>query len=71
MNCWPLAMVFVAMGTGAKELYREIWIKGCACVGLGRRQRKSPRGHKNKKSNPAVVKQGSIYILMAANDIFL
>lgn len=20
LNCWPLAMVFVAMGTGAKEL---------------------------------------------------
>lgn len=28
MNCWPLATVFVAMGTGAKELYREIPIKG-------------------------------------------
>lgn len=27
LNCWPLGMGFVAMGTGAKELYRKILIK--------------------------------------------
>ena len=42
LNCWPLAVVFVAMGTGAKELYREIQIKGCAGCGLGERMEKKP-----------------------------
>ena len=46
MNCWPLAVVFVAMATGAKELYREIPIKGMR----GRIEKKSQRGHKNKKA---------------------
>lgn len=46
LNCWPLAVVFVAMATGAKELYREIPIKGMR----GRIEKKSQRGHKNKKA---------------------
>lgn len=37
-------MVFVAMGTGAKELYREILIKVCMWVGgVGRIEKKAER----------------------------
>jgi hypothetical protein len=45
LNYWPLRMVLVAMGTGAKELYRETLIKSAEGGG-----EKSLRGHKNKKA---------------------
>lgn len=45
LNYWPLAVVFVAMGTGAKELYREIPIKGMR----GRIEKKAKEDIKIKK----------------------
>lgn len=47
LNYWPLAMVFVAMGTGAKELYREIPIKGMR----GRIEKKAKEDIKIKKQS--------------------